>query len=136
MSTRTDKPGEAVRTARPAERRKSGSEKRKRSCLVQVRFTPKEYQVLQRAAAQTHDTVSNYIRHAVRGGPASGRSTPGEVRLSALYLGQLGKIGSNLNQIARAVNMGLAGQDAIAETLRGAMDFRELLGKIIRKGAD
>jgi hypothetical protein len=91
MNTRTDKPGEADRSARPAKRR-SGSETRKRSCLVQVRFTPQEYQVLQRAAAQTNDTVSNYIRHAVRGEPASGRSTPGEVRLSALYLGQLGNV--------------------------------------------
>ena len=91
MNTRTDKPGEADRSARPAKRR-SGSETRKRSCLVQVRFTPQEYEVLQRAAGQTQDTVSNYIRHAVRGEPASGRSTPGEVRLSALYLGQLGNV--------------------------------------------
>jgi hypothetical protein len=131
MSTRTDKPSKAARR-----KSRSGSETRRRTRLVHVRFTPNEYDLLQRAAVQTQDTISNYVRRVVRGKPASGRGTPGEVRLSALYLGQLGKIGSNLNQIARAVNMGLAGQDVIAETLREAMDFRELLGKIIRKGTD
>lgn len=87
---------------------RSGSEKRKRSGLVQVRCTEAEAKALDEAATVAGMSVAAFMRRQSLGdaGPRAVRRPPVERRDLAQLLGQLGKCGSNLNQIARALNTG------------------------------
>ena len=64
-------------------------------------------------------SVSAYMRHQCLGtaGPRAVRRVPVEKRALAQLLGQLGKAGGNLNQIARALNSGDALPPDIAEAV-------------------
>ncbi|MGO9986809.1 MAG: plasmid mobilization protein [Rhodomicrobium sp.] len=107
-------------------RRRSGSETRQRTVIVQIRFTPEERTLLDEAASRAGLTISSYARARL-----IGRSLPRSVarpsidrELMARLIGQLGKIGSNLNQIARAANMNIASMRDLDAALREAAEFR------------
>jgi len=91
-----------------ASRRHSGSETRQRSHLVQVRCTVEEHAQFQAAAERAGLSVGAYLRHQGIGatGPRAARRPPIERTLLAQLLGELGKCGSNVNQIARTLNTG------------------------------
>ena len=86
----------------------SGSEKRQRTKLVMIRLTPRELAEVEEAASRAGLTLSSYGRAQMLGAlpPRSVRRPPVEKELLAKVLGQLGKAGSNLNQVARAANLG------------------------------
>jgi hypothetical protein len=85
-----------------------GSEIRKKSLLVTSRYSPEEFQELEEAASRAGLTRASYQRVQSLGTPKtrSTRRAPIERELLAKTQGHLGKIGSNLNQIARAANSG------------------------------
>lgn len=89
-------------------RRKSrrGSEVRKRSFLVTSRYDEQEFAELEEASRRAGLTRASYQRLQSLEKPKtrSTRRAPVERELLGKVLGQLGKIGSNLNQIARAAN--------------------------------
>jgi len=115
-------------------RKKSGSENRKRSALVRVRFTPEELTRLQTNATAASLTLSSYIGQKTINAPPprNARRASPQRMLAGHYLGQLGKIGSNLNQIARAMNMNSAGHQDIEAALEYAETFKTILVEIIR----
>ena len=90
-------------------RRRKGTEKRQRSLAFAVRFSAEERAELEAAAASAGVALGSYISHQSLGGkrPRAAKRAMEQKAKLALILAQLGKIGSNLNQIARASNMGL-----------------------------
>jgi len=85
------------------------SEERQRGNRLTVRFLPEEHAELERRASAAGLSPSAYLRACALGeaGPRSRRSPTVERSLAAQAIAELNKAGSNLNQIARAFNMGL-----------------------------
>lgn len=83
------------------------SEARQRAARVTVRFLPDEHAELEARAAAAGLSPSAYLRACALGdaGPRARHSPTVERSLAAQAIAELNKAGSNLNQIARAVNM-------------------------------
>jgi hypothetical protein len=112
----------------------SGTEKRARSAHLTIRFTPEERASIDDAAERAGLTSGSYARQTLLGAPPPRqmRRPPVERRELARLLGELGKIGGNLNQLAKAANQGLAVyQNEILLTLGGLRVVREALLKAL-----
>ena len=102
------------------------SNQRRRQRLVAVRLSEQEMSRLAEAARLADVTVAEYLRasglrHPVGGGRKIGDVARAPAELRRL-LGEVNKVGSNLNQIARAANLAAKlGQptdtDGLAEAL-------------------
>lgn len=77
-----------------------------KTSFISVRCTSGERARIDEAAAQAGLAVGSYVRSLALGspGPRARRRPPIERAKLAQLLGQLGKIGSNINQIAFAYN--------------------------------
>jgi hypothetical protein len=108
----------------------SGSEKRQRKKLVQIRVSDTELAQLAEAADKAGLTLASYARQLVLAAPPprQGRRPSADKAELARLVAHLGKIGANLNQIARAGNAG-AGVDgvALAEELADLAKARALI---------
>jgi cyclopropane fatty-acyl-phospholipid synthase-like methyltransferase len=113
-----------------------GSEARKKSKVIGVRLSDEELAEVQAKAANKNVSLPTYFREAVLEkvetvGVAPRRKF--DLQLLSISVGALGKIGNNLNQIARRLNegggVGLERIAAALEQLEIAM--KELL-KIIK----
>ena len=76
-----------------------------RSIMLQIRITPKEKDRLFSLANEAEAEVSDYVRgkifnQSVRRSPRAKGDRAELIKI----LGELGKVGSNVNQIARAIN--------------------------------
>ena len=113
-----------------------GTETRQKSLLVTSRYSPDEFAQLDEAASRAGLSRASFQRVQSLGTPPKTRSTrraPIEREMLAKALGQLGKVGSNLNQLAHAANLNRTERDqigaAVAE-LRGLLpDFLQALGR-------
>lgn len=87
---------------------RSGSAKRQRTKVLPVRFTPVERAQLEADASAAGMKAGSYIRWMLTNGeaPRAVRRPPVELENLRVLLGQLGKVGSNLNQIAHRLNDG------------------------------
>jgi predicted kinase len=106
----------------------SGSETRQRTRVVQVRLSEAEYAEITSRADAALLTPASYVRDAVLDAPAPrARRRPAvEAVQVARVLAQLGKIGSNLNQLARQANAGLpVPRDALARALADVSAMRD-----------
>jgi Mobilization protein NikA len=106
---------------------RSGSERRKRSRVLTLRVSPQEAQAIEEMAASTGLTLSALLRNALlkTPPPRASRRLRGDQQTAARVLAALGKIGSNVNQLARQANMGR--EDLDIEELRMALrDLAEL----------
>jgi len=119
---------------------RSGSEKRKRTRILSMRFNDEEAAAIFRMAQSRGQSVAALVRSNVLGI----RSRPSRVDLQAVarLLGQLGKIGSNINQIAYHLNAGRPGdrvEGSLEEALRDLSELRivclQALGKEPRRDA-
>jgi hypothetical protein len=101
---RTDTGGEG---AQPKPRR-SGSDRRQKGRIVPFRVSATEYQELNTLAEQAGLTIGSYVRSRALALPTTRaiRRPVVEVQVLTRLLGELHKIGSNINQTARRVNMG------------------------------
>lgn len=72
----------------------------KRTERLEVRLSPEERQTLGARAQQCGKPVSTFVREVALGSVP--RARPGQVDEKAVY--HLGRIGNNLNQLARAAN--------------------------------
>lgn len=102
----------------------SGSELRRRNTSIMVRVTPEERDAIDQLAMQKGLTLGAFLRAAALGdpGPRTRRRIPVDERLLRQLLGQVGKVGGNLNQIAKRLNSGGA---ASASELRAALEAHE-----------
>ena len=108
-----------------------GSETRKKSYLVTSRYDADEYAELEEAASRARLTRASYQRVQSLAQPKtrSTRRAPIERELLAKTLGQLGKIGSNLNQIAHAANLNQEVEDDVKTSIEV---LRALVPLIVR----
>lgn len=113
----------------------SSSQTRQRAKVLQARCTPEEFAKAAADARTAGLSVSGYMRSLLAGEVTSHTrraKPPPEIKALAILLGQLGKAGSNLNQLARLGNRGqpiplpelmetLAAVRAAAEKVRQAL---------------
>jgi Bacterial mobilisation protein (MobC) len=112
----------------------SGSEKRARVRHLTMRLTPDERAAIDAAAERAGVTAGSYARHAVLGVPAprQARRPPIERRELARLLGELGHIGGNLNQLARAANQGIVAYEGeVLAALKELSGVREAILKAL-----
>lgn len=111
-----------------------GSEKRQRGHVARMRCTHGELAQLEAAAERAGLSIAAFMRTQCLGtaGPRAQRRPPVERAALAQLLAQLGKCGSNLNQMARALNRGDTpeGISAAVEAVRSAAgEIMRVLGK-------
>ena len=89
-------------------RKRSGSEKRKRQPRVILRVSPEERAEMRANAAAVGLSLSSFIRSATttRQRTRAVRRTSPDMRLVAQLLGQCGRIGGNIYQLVRGMNLG------------------------------
>jgi len=87
-------------------KKESGSETRQRSGLIGFRVTAQERAEIEAAAERAGLTVGSYVRLTLLTEPETQpvKRPPSQAASLARLLGQLGKIGGNLNQIAARLN--------------------------------
>lgn len=98
-----------------------GSEKRVRDKNLTIRLTSDERGEIDGDAQRAGLTSGSYARDVLLGAPAPRqvRRPPIERQEVVRFIGQLGYIGNNLNQIARALN---SGDEADNQALHQAFD--------------
>ncbi len=79
-----------------------------KSKIVPIRFTPEQYEQLSEKANRAGLAIGAAAREILLGeaGPRAVKRPPVEKAQLARLLGAIGKLGSNVNQIARALNEG------------------------------
>lgn len=82
------------------------SEKRQRTVSFTVRLLPEEKELLDEKAAHAGLKLAGYVRECCLGsaGKKSQRQSSLDRQALSQLLGELGKIGSNLNQLAKRAN--------------------------------
>ena len=113
----------------------SSSQKRERRRSLKTATTDAEAEEIEAKARAAGVSVAGYLRESAleRETPGTQRAAPTpDVQALAILLGQLGKVGANLNQLARLGNQGrpvplaelmetLAATRAAAEKVRQAL---------------
>ncbi len=114
----------------------SGSDKRQRSHQSLIRWTDEEFTSVIDRADKSGLAVAAFMRAAVlrEPGPRAQRRPPADHKALRQLLGEVGRIGNNINQIARALNTGeKANLPDLQQALRAYIDIRnrifEALGK-------
>jgi len=124
---------------------RSGSETRKRTVLLTARFDQREAASIRKIADRSGLSVASLMRRTLLDTPPprATRRPSADVQAVARLLGQLGKIGSNINQIAYHLNAGRPGdrvEAGIEEALRDLSELRlvclQALGKEPRRGLE
>jgi Bacterial mobilisation protein (MobC) len=97
-----------------------GTEKRARKKHLTIRLADEEREAIDVGAERAGLTAGSYARQILLGAPAPRqvRRPAVEKKQLARLLGQLGYIGNNVNQIARALN---SGDEADQEALQLAL---------------
>ena len=93
--------------AKPERKTRSGSQTRRKPNMVTTAYNDEELAELDEAASRAGLTRASFQRVQSLAKPKtrSTRRAPVDRELLARALGQLGKVGSNLNQIAKAANL-------------------------------
>jgi hypothetical protein len=94
--------------AKERKAKKSGSEKRQRTQSARIRLTDAELAQIDAAADRAGLAVGSYVRAVLFTGnaPRAVRSPSVDRKALAQILAHLGRLGSNVNQIARVLNYG------------------------------
>lgn len=107
-----------------------GSDKRQRGEVIPVRVTPDEKARIDAIADRAGYTRAAFMRAAALGdaGPRAQRRPPADHVILRQILGQLGSLGNNLNQIARALNSGDSHDPAaLKEAQKACLDSRDAI---------
>ena len=106
----------------------SGNRKRTKQCLV--RFTEEEYTAIEAKADKAGIASAAFLRAAALGdpGPRAQRRPPADHQALRRILGELGRVGNNLNQIAHRLNAGdRAHIPDLANALAAYLDIRNAI---------
>ncbi len=111
----------------------AGSEKRKRNKLAHVRLSDEEHALLKSAADATGLALGAYLRAAALDtpGPRAARKPPIQRQELVRLLGQVGKVGGNVNQIARAINTGDDPHGLVDDIKASAVEIAEMRAAIL-----
>ena len=108
----------------------SGSNKRQRGETVTVRLTKDERDILDALSSRSGLAVGAFMRAAAFGqtGPRAQRRPPADHAALRQILGHCGRIGNNINQIARQLNTGgEASIRELQEALTAYLDIRNAI---------
>ena len=109
--------------------RRSGTEIRKRGSVLTARFNEQEAAAIRRLADQSGQSLASLIRQALLGAappPVVVQSHRASLDQAAVakVLAQLGKIGSNVNQLAHYAHLGRFQTNSIEVALRDLSEMR------------
>lgn len=107
-----------------------GTDKRQRTKQSLVRWTVDEHARMTQKADKAGMATAAFLRAAALGdaGPRAQRRAPADKDALLRILGQLGRIGSNVNQIARRLNLGGAPDlPEIQEALSAYLEIRNAI---------
>jgi hypothetical protein len=108
----------------------SGSETRQRQKALRIRLTDAELATIEAAGERAGLSLAGYARSLLLSAPPvrQARRPPVERAELARLLGELGKIGSNVNQIARVLNgAGDAGQGDLTAVQADIAEIRAVI---------
>jgi hypothetical protein len=113
-----------------------------KQAFIAVRCTAQERAAITEAAAKSGLAIGAYLRATALGspGPRAVRRPPVERKELARLLGHLGKVGSNINQLARAFNStrripGLAELEGVRQQMGEMRDaLMKALGRVGHPG--
>ncbi len=115
----------------------SGTDTRQRTALVAIRLTPAEHARLAAAAAAAGLSLGGYARRVLLDSPPArqSRRPPVEKAELARILAAIGKIGSNVNQLARTWNAGgTVETDSVEEAARSIRAIRDAVMAALGRG--
>ena len=109
-----------------------------RNHRITIRFTDLEYSIIETAARQTNMSLAAYVRTQVLKGQVHTKiEIVTDVPEIKKLLAEFGKIGSNLNQIAKYFNQGgILSQEMRGEINKRLRDLYEMKYKIMEMAGD
>ena len=110
----------------------------KREHRVTIRLTDTEFSIIENTAEQTDMTISEYMRKQIMEGEVNTKfEIVADVKEIKKLIGELGKIGSNLNQIARYFNQGgIISSEMRTEIKKSLRDIYEMKYEVMRMAGD
>jgi hypothetical protein len=114
----------------------AGSDKRQRGKIQPVRCTLEEFNAIAAKADKAGLSTAGFMRAAALGdpGPRAQRRPPADHKALRQILGHIGRIGNNINQIARALNAGeQASLKDLPAALRAYLDIRKAIFEALGK---
>lgn len=109
-----------------------------RNHRITIRFTDLEYSIIETAARQTNMSLAAYVRTQVLKGQVHTKiEIVTDVPEIKKLLAEFGKIGSNLNQIAKYFNPGgILSQEMRGEINKRLRDLYEMKYKVMEMAGD
>ena len=109
-----------------------------RNHRITIRFTDLEYSIIETAARQTNMSLAAYVRTQVLKGQVHTKiEIVTDVPETKKLLTEFGKIGSNLNQIAKYFNQGgILSQEMRGEINKRLRDLYEMKYKVMEMAGD
>ena len=114
----------------------SGSDKRQRPSQSLVRWTNEEFARVAAKADKAGLAMAAFIRAATLGdaGPRAQRRPPADHKALRQILGELGRVGNNLNQIARSLNaLELISLPELKDALHAYIEIRDAIFEALGK---
>ena len=114
----------------------SGTDKRQRGVTVTVRLTAEERAQLEALSSRSGLAAGAFMRAAAFGGagPRAQRRPSADHAVLRQLLGELGRVGNNINQIARALNSGQAADlPQLKEALNAYLGVRNAIYRALGK---
>lgn len=114
----------------------SGSDKRQRTKRHTDRYTTDEFNAIAAKADRAGLSFSAFVRASLLGdaGPRAQRRPPADHVALRQLLGHVGRIGNNINQIARALNaQETANLEDLPEALSAYLDIRKAIFEALGK---
>ena len=110
----------------------------KREHRVTIRLTDTEFSIIENAAEQAEMSISEYMRTQTMQGQVNARfEIVADVAEIKKLIGEFGKIGSNLNQIARYFNQGgIISTEMKNEIRKSLRDIYEMKYEVIKMAGD
>ena len=110
----------------------------KREHRVTIRLTDIEFSIIENAAEQAEMSISEYMRTQTMEGNVTVRfEIVADVDEIKKLIGEFGKIGSNLNQIARYFNQGgIISSEMRNEIRKSLRDIYEMKYKVMKMAGD
>ena len=110
----------------------------KREHRVTIRLTDTEFSIIENAAEQAEMSISEYMRTQTMQGQVNARfEIVADVAEIKKLIGEFGKIGSNLNQIARYFNQGGIISTEMKNKIRKSLrDIYEMKYEVMKMAGD
>ena len=110
----------------------------KREHRITIRLTDTEFSIIENAATQAEMSISEYMRTQTMEGKVNARfEIVANVDQIKKLIGEFGKIGSNLNQIARYFNQGgILSSEMRNEIRKSLRDIYEMKYEVMKMAGD